>query len=118
MIFNRIRNPDLINNPESKEAIKQAESHYMPPMSGDGGEVNEGNIERWMTVLPSQYEKLKRWSEGDFIFDWNEDSQINPFEQMKLKDMLIEDQPSALDKSALEFSIGTPFFPGIEITIY
>src|SRR6185437_7847882 len=35
MIFNRIRNPNLINDPQSKEAIQQAEPYYMPPMSGD-----------------------------------------------------------------------------------
>jgi L-Lysine epsilon oxidase N-terminal/L-lysine epsilon oxidase C-terminal domain len=116
MIFNRIRNPYLINNPQSKEAIEQAEPYYMPPMSGDGGEANEGNIERWMAILPSQYENLRRWSDGDFINDWQQDSQIELHQQMKLEDMLLEEQPSACDKAALDLSIGSPFFPGIEIT--
>ena len=116
MIFDRIRNPDLINNPESKEAFKQAEPFYMPPLSGDGGEANEGSIETWMTVLPSQYENLKRWSEGDFISDWKEDSHINLFDQMKVEEISVQEQPSSLDRSALESSIGSPFFPGIEIT--
>ena len=50
MIFNRIRNPALIDDPGSSEAIAQAEAFYMPPLSGDGGEANQGDIETWMAV--------------------------------------------------------------------
>lgn len=67
-------------------------------------------------LLPSQYENLKRWSEGDFISDWNENLQINSFQQKKIEELPLQEQPSALDKAALELSIGAPFFPGIEIT--
>jgi len=114
MIFNRIRNPSLINNPSSAEAIKQAEAFYMPPMSGDDGESDQGKIQTWMTILPFQYDNLKRWSEGDFISDWNEASQLAPIS--KIEQIPIDEQPSSLEKAALDLAIGAPFFPGIEIT--
>jgi hypothetical protein len=116
MIFVVIRNPALINTPTSTEAIKQAEPTYMPRLAGDDGDTTEGMIRTYMTVLPFQYESLKRWSEGDFISDWDDNLQISSFQQKKLEELPIQEQPSALDKAALELSIGAPFFPGIEIT--
>lgn len=92
----------------------QAEQFYMPPMSGDDGESDQGKIRNWMTVLPFQYDNLKRWSEGDFISDWNEGSQVAPIS--KIDQLPIEEQPSSLDKAALDLAIGAPFYPGIEIT--
>src|SRR5690242_12823003 len=103
MIFNRIRNPSLINNPSSAEAIKQAEAFYMPPMSGDDGESDQGKIQTWMTILPFQYDNLKRWSEGDFISDWNEASQLAPIS--KIEQIPIDEQPSSLEKAALDLAI-------------
>jgi hypothetical protein len=118
-IFEKIRNPNLIDDPFSSEAVKQAEPFYMPVLSGDDGEFDNGKFRTFMTILPSQYDNLKRWSEGDFISDFDDSEINNPFEQKRpLEELPIEEQPNALDKSSLELSIGGPFFPGIEITYF
>jgi hypothetical protein len=116
-IFQKVRNPNLIDNPTSAEAMKQAEPSYMPLLSGDDGEWDNGKFRTFMTILPSQYDNLKKWSEGDFISDFDDSEINNPFEQKRpLEELPIEEQPNALDKANLELSIGGPFFPGIEIT--
>ena len=56
-----------------------------------------------------QYENLKRWSEGDFISDWNEDLEIGKLKENSFEELPIEEQPFALDRSGLEFSIGASF---------
>ena len=112
-IFSKFRNP----KPQDPiEAATQANDEYMPPLSGDNGDASEGMSTTYMTLRPFQYENLKRWSVGDFIFDWNENLQLNLFEQRPIEEFPLEEQPSALDRSALDLSIGAPFMPGIEIT--
>ena len=65
-----------------------------------------------------QYENLERWSKGEFISDWNDNVQIDKFEEKSLEELPIEEQPIALDRAGLESSIGAPLFPGIEATHY
>jgi hypothetical protein len=63
-------------------------------------------------LLENQYSILERWAAGDFESDW--DTQIDlpsSFDQIDLKD-----QPNSLTRAALEYCVGGPFFPGIEMT--
>jgi len=120
-IFSRIRNPNLIDpdtQDEEKMAEDQASPRFMPPLSGDGGERATKNFKNWMKVHMFQYEMLKKWSEGDFISDWDENSEIGKFEEKNLEETPIEEQPFALDRASLELSIGAPLYPGIEVTHY
>ena len=98
-IFKVIRNPNLIDQPTSTEAMRQAEPNYMPYLSGDDGDWDNGKFRTWMTVLPSQYENLKRWSQGDFASDFDENILDKIFENnQNLEDLPVEVQPSNLDK--------------------
>jgi hypothetical protein len=126
-IFMRIRNPNLIDpdTPEEERmAIKQASEGSMPILSGDDGDCFDGadfirgDFKRWMKYHIFQYENLEKWSRGEFISDWNENVQIDKFEEKSLEELPIEEQPFALDRAGLELSIGSPLFPGIEVTHY
>ncbi len=119
MIFLKVRNPNF--KPESDEAKAQANYEFMPIMSGDGGGMRRGNDTTFMKILPSQYDNLKKWSKGDFISDFDDSQYTSEFKKVlfqrrTLDEIPLEEQPQNLDKSALELSIGGPFFPGIEIT--
>ncbi|MGA8842983.1 MAG: LodA/GoxA family CTQ-dependent oxidase, partial [Nitrososphaeraceae archaeon] len=121
-IFVRVRNPNL--EPTSDDAHKQAHESYMPPMSGDGGDMpdiedkeKEFKFLNYMTILPSQYDNLKKWCDGDFISDFDRIKFNSLIDQKTtLGEIPLEEQPDNLDKSGLELSIGGPFYPGIEIT--
>ncbi len=116
-IFSRIRNPNHIDPDtleEEKMAIEQAQPEFMPPLSGDDDEMNPGNFKSWMKLHMFQYEMLKRWAEGDFISDWNENLEIAENKEKSLEVLPIEEQPFALDRAGLELSIGAPLIPGIE----
>ncbi|WP_166433918.1 LodA/GoxA family CTQ-dependent oxidase [Mycobacterium paragordonae] len=107
-VFSMLRTP-LALNPNKKEAARQASPAYMPPLSGDAGDAVTGEPATWMTVLPGQYERLKRWAEGKFVVT----SSKPPDE---LDELQISDQPEALDRAALQSCVGGPFYPGIEMT--
>ena len=93
MIFERVRNPNLINNHTSTEAVKQAEPSYMPLLSGDDGEFDNGKFRTFMTILPSQYDNLRKWSDGDFISDFDDTQVKNTLEQRKpLEELPVEER--------------------------
>ncbi|XYI03786.1 LodA/GoxA family CTQ-dependent oxidase [Sorangium sp. So ce1128] len=91
-------------------ARDQAYAHYMPILGGDDGAPEQGKPATWMTVLPSQYEILRRWAEGDFT------PGDRPAPRARLESYPVEEQPEALDLAALERCVGAPFYPGIEMT--
>jgi hypothetical protein len=108
-VFARLRNPLPAND---AEATAQANLFYMPQLSGDDGDITQGFPKTWFSVLPSQYDKLRRWADGDFVADWPGSPPAAP----ALADIPLPDLPAALDRAALEHGVGGPFFPGIEMT--
>ncbi|WP_437476103.1 LodA/GoxA family CTQ-dependent oxidase [Sorangium sp. So ce1014] len=91
-------------------ARDQACEQFMPILGGDGGDPEQGKPATWMTVLPSQYEILRRWAEGDFT----PGDRLAP--RAQLESYPVDEQPEALDRAALERCVGAPFYPGIEMT--
>jgi len=67
----------------------------MPMLLSDTEEEN-------LTVTRRQYAMMKKWSDGDFVDDWN-GSPIDP-----------EITPDGLTRAALDACVGGPFYPGIE----
>jgi hypothetical protein len=86
--------------------------HLRDPHGG-GGDMPMLNPQRGpgAPALPQfQYEVMRRWAEGDFEADWPGQEPM----PVALGDLPARDQPSALDRSALEACVGAAFFPGIE----
>ncbi|XXY21987.1 LodA/GoxA family CTQ-dependent oxidase [Sorangium sp. So ce216] len=95
---------------DTQLARDQAYAHYMPIQAGDEGDPEQGEPTTWMTVLPSQYEILRRWAEGGFT------PGERPAPRARLESYPVDEQPEALDRAALERCVGAPFYPGIEMT--
>lgn len=106
-VFGMLRKPLSLANKKTAEG--QANNSYMPLIAGDGGEPVEGDAKTWASLLPSQYERLRKWAAGDF--EVGEEAEPRPLELLP-----VEEQPEALDRGALQPCIGGPFYPGIEMT--
>ena len=104
-IFARLRNPRL-------QTPDQANYTFMPLLSGDEGDAQVGDPTTWLHLLETQYEKLEKWAAGDFEADWKPDA--TP--RLPLAQHPVAEQPAALTRAALEYCVGGPFFPGIEMT--
>ena len=100
-IFSRFRNPSL--DPRSDDAKKQATSEFLPALSGDTGDAQNGLPRTWLTVTRSQYELLEKWRDGQFENDWQG--------QFPASAVVT---PEGLDRAALEACAGGAFYPGIE----
>ena len=103
-IFSRIRNP------RTKTAA-QANYDFMPLLSGDEGDCEEGKPETWLYLLETQYAILEQWVQGKFTDDWPAPDPKPSFELIP-----VVEQPAALDFASLARCVGGPFYPGIEIT--
>jgi hypothetical protein len=102
-IFRYLRPPSGVGAPENSKAS-------MPMLFGDqyvggsldGAEAPEGEF---LSLTVTQYEILRRWSEGHFTADWND----------KPESPAISVTPDGLDRAALQAAVGGAFFPGVEV---
>jgi hypothetical protein len=104
-ILKRLRSPAPID-------ASQANYNYMPLLSGDEGDARVGKPDTWLALPANVFEIFTRWANGDFDSDWSD----VPTQSVPLEQLDIRVQPDALNKAALEWCVGGPFFPGIEIT--
>jgi hypothetical protein len=100
-IFAAIRNPHLA--PDSEEAKQQATALYIPALSGDDGDAEDGSPHTWLKLTNTQYDVLAKWEAGDFLADWEG-------EPLPSKEIT----PEGLDRAALEACTGGAFYPGME----
>ena len=100
-----------IRNPRTHSA-DQANYYFMPLLSGDEGDATVGDPNTWLYLLESQYAKLEQWASGNFVSDWNP----NAAAPLPIEKLPVTEQPAALTRAALEYCVGGPFFPGIEMT--
>jgi L-Lysine epsilon oxidase N-terminal/L-lysine epsilon oxidase C-terminal domain/Iron-containing redox enzyme len=134
-VFDRLRTPILHPtgpdarppsehelDPASQDAIDQANLSYMPPLSGDEGDVthpiydpetNKAASKTWLSLTATQYRLLARWTAGDFIGDWTGSP---PAPAASLDAVPLAAQPATLTRASLEACQGGAFFPGIEST--
>jgi hypothetical protein len=102
-IFRYLRPPSGVVAPEGSEAS-------MPMLFGDqyeGGRFDESEAPdgEFLSLTATQYEILRRWSEGHFAGDWS-DKPGSP-------DAVVT--PDGLDRAALQAAVGGAFFPGVEV---
>jgi len=91
-------------------AFDMIDDDAIPPVYGDSVNIPAKDPREWYAVTKLQYEMLRQWSEGDFIGGWSSDA-APPLEKLPLAA-----QPAALDRAALDNTIGGPFHPGCEMT--
>lgn len=103
-VFARIRNPRT-------KTQAQANYNFMPILSGDEGDCEEGKPEKWLYLLETQYAILEQWAQGKFQDDWPP-----PPARVEFESIPLDDQPAALDFASLSRCAGGAFYPGIEIT--
>jgi hypothetical protein len=106
-VFALLRAPASTVAPQVAES--QASNNFMPILGGDGGDPVEGDPRTWLTLLPSQYERMRKWADGDFTA--GEAQPPQPLDRIP-----VDRQPEALDRGALQPCVGGPFYPGIEMT--
>lgn len=90
----------------------QANYNYMPLLSGDEGDATVGKHDTWLALPPHVFDVFRRWAAGDFESDWP--GMLAP--SLPIERLAVAEQPAALNRAALEWCVGGPFFPGIEIT--
>ncbi|KAG8908755.1 hypothetical protein FRB99_002993 [Tulasnella sp. 403] len=101
-------------DPANLEARTQEASHYyMPRLGGNSGDMPEArgdrnSADRWASLTQLQYDRLKKWSQGNFV------TGTRPQIPSSFEEIPLQDQPHALRFAALEWSVGAPLYPGIE----
>ncbi|CEL54921.1 hypothetical protein RSOLAG1IB_07413 [Rhizoctonia solani AG-1 IB] len=116
-IFERARAPIREHDEENKKLREhQADSFFMPRLGGSDGDLPETTREwkdngrnRYASMTQLQYDRLAKWANGQFKTG---DPEViyESFDVIPLKD-----QPEALTRAALEWSVGVPLYPGIEV---
>src|SRR5262245_49793241 len=104
-LFARIRNP--LADPAT--AASQATNKFMPPLSGDAGKATNGKPATWLSLLPSQYRKLEKWKNGEFVNGAEEPA-------VRFEELDADEQVAALQRAALEPCVGGGFCPGVEVS--
>jgi hypothetical protein len=97
------------NNPtpgSPPRAAREAVFTRLKNPNGGGGDMPRLN---GLTVTKYQYERMRRWSLGDFVADWNGVPVPRPFDQLTPQEQTI-----ALDEASLWKGVGGAFSPGIE----
>ncbi len=100
-VFDRVYTPNDPNNFGNMPALN----------TGIDPENPFGPRQLSSAVTDHQYGILLRWAKGDFESDLHGDEIPSPPTYDNIRN---SDKPAALDKAALDDSIGLSFFPGIE----
>ncbi|MFY0629573.1 MAG: LodA/GoxA family CTQ-dependent oxidase [Flavobacteriaceae bacterium] len=93
----------------------------MPHLFGEGGSPLENGFNgtnfpnQWLSLTPHQLWKFQEWVNGNFTAGTKP---VTPHVQKSFNNIPLEDQPAALNFSALEPTVGGGFHPGIELTYY
>jgi hypothetical protein len=122
-VFNTIlvKNPA---NPEFENGKRRREMYFdylkdpsgMNPPQGQGGSFSMPAIEG-LTFTSVQYNHFLRLKSGDFSADWPPGRHPSTLDQPELSAIPISDRPEAHNRAAMDFAVGGPFFPGVEIGV-
>jgi len=132
LVFGHLRDPLAAIDGET--ARDQANGKFMPPLSGDTGDVQTWpsdyatdepfKPETWLTLTRLQYAMMRKWADGHFESDWGSEALANApaspesiiaGEKPRLSSVALPSlSPETLDRAALEACVGGAFYPGIE----
>jgi hypothetical protein len=104
-LFNLLKD----NNPNAMSAAYQARTLVFEALKNPAGGGDDMPRLALLTVTPFQYLRMRQWSNGNFVADWQGPPQIVPLNQLPSAQ-----QPAALDKAGLITAVGGAFAPGIE----
>jgi hypothetical protein len=104
--FALLHNNDATVGSPARQAREAVFAKLKNPNGPGGGDMPRLN---GLIVTKFQYDRLRRWSVGDFADDWNGVPVQAPFNQL-----VPIDQPAALDQASLFKGVGGAFAPGIE----
>ncbi|KAJ6594995.1 hypothetical protein DFH09DRAFT_157863 [Mycena vulgaris] len=110
IIFGRMRLPEIDDTEIARRG--QAFKYFMPWLSGDGGRSTDADPTTFASITELQYARLKKWADGDFVV--NPNNRPNP--PARFENIPLRDQPVALTRASLEWTIGAPLYPGIELS--
>ncbi|RHZ59321.1 hypothetical protein Glove_364g4 [Diversispora epigaea] len=141
-LFSRVRVPKKLASAVGHSG--QTYGYFMPPLSGNDGVAEPSSPDKFLTVTEGQYYHLQQWADGNFyLYEGNKlteykyefKSDYDQSRYLKYKKFSEEgnednekfkefeeiitspyEQIEHLKKSALEWSVGGAFFPGIEMT--
>lgn len=110
IIYGRLRLPDLPSTRSDRRG--QAFPYFMPWLSGGAGTMTIGEESTFSSLTELQYERLSRWADGHFTVDPH--NRPNP--PRRFEDIPLAQQPAALTRANLEWTVGAPLFPGVELS--
>jgi len=92
-------------------SFEDIDGDAIPPVYGDSVNIPAKTDPRqWYAITKLQYEMLRQWADGDFLGGWTTEP------PPPLEEWPVAEQPGALDRAALDNTIGGPFHPGCEMT--
>lgn len=110
---------------ENQEERRQIFNSFRPPEPSDGNQLPwpwlygdamevpaEDNPRQNAAITQTQFDTLQRWVDGAFVDDWDRPRPA----PSTIGEVRLEDQPSTLDRAALEFCLADAFHPGCEMT--
>ncbi|KIJ96017.1 hypothetical protein K443DRAFT_682616 [Laccaria amethystina LaAM-08-1] len=116
-IFEKLRKPLSKQNHDQL----QADTRYMPRLSGDAGELPEPgtftsnlqpDVRKFAALTKLQHDRFRLWTNDDNFY--LPDDGVLPIPPDRLEDIDLNDQPGELTRAILETAIGDPLYPGIE----
>ena len=96
----------------------------MPHLFGEGGSPLENGFNgtnfpnQWLSLTPHQLWKCQEWVNGNFTAGTKPNSDVPSKGKKFEEEVMLVNQPAALNFSALEPTVGGGFHPGIELTYY
>ena len=104
------------NKPAEASARDQIFQKLRNPLTGGGGNMPklpasiDKDVALTVALTEVQYARMGKWARGEFDADWTGQAP----EPLPLDRLPVREQPTALDRAALEACVGAGRFPGIE----
>ena len=120
-VFNTLLVKDPLN-PDFKVGQRRRQMYFdylkdpsgvIPP--GGMGEFYSMPAIEGLTFTSVQYNHFRALMNGHFDADWPVGREPDTLDQPELKAILVADRPEAHNRAAMDFAVGGPFFPGVEV---